>query len=94
MKNALAPALLVLAFTILGTAQTRTAKPLSVAPERGQRVEFLYFPERVSVRAALSPERLEQLYQYKLEIRDVHESAEITSPPPDVISTASPTKTW
>jgi hypothetical protein len=76
MKNALAPALLVLAFTILGTAQTRTAEPLNVAPEQVQRVEILYFPERVSVRAALSPERLEQLYQYKLEIRDVRESAE------------------
>jgi hypothetical protein len=76
MKNALGPALLVLAFTIFSSAQTQTAKPLNVAPERVQRVEILYFPERVLVRAALSPERLEQLYQYKLEIRDVRESAE------------------
>src|SRR3982074_397036 len=76
MKNAFAPALLVLAFTILSTAQTQTAKPLSVAPEQVQRVEILYFPERVLVRAALSPERLEQLYQYKLEIRGVRQSAE------------------
>jgi hypothetical protein len=76
MKNAFAPTVLVLAFTILGTAQTQTAKPLSVPPEQVQRVEILYFPERVLVRAALSPERLEQLYQYKLEIRDVRESAE------------------
>jgi hypothetical protein len=75
MKNALASALLVLAFTILSTAETQTAKPLSVAPEQVRRVEVLYFPERVLVRAALSPE-LEQLYQYKLEIRDVRESAE------------------
>jgi len=76
MKNALGPALLVLAFTILSSAQTQTAKPLNVAPEKVQRIEILYFPERVLVRAALSPERLEQLYQYKLEIRDVRESAE------------------
>jgi hypothetical protein len=76
MKNVFALALLALAFATLSTAQTQTAKPLSVAPEQVQRVEILYFPERVLVRAALSPERLEQLYQYKLEIRDVRESAE------------------
>jgi hypothetical protein len=75
MKNALAPALLVLAFTAL-SAQTQTAESLDVALEHVQRVEVLYFPERVLVRAALSPERLEQLYQYKLEIRDARESAE------------------
>src|SRR5882762_8211428 len=82
MKNAFAPALVVLAFTILSTAQTQTAKPLSVALEEVQRVEILYFPERVLVRAALSPERLEQLYQYKLEIRDVRDSAEWQRLPP------------
>ena len=76
MKNALVPALLVLAFTILSTAQTQTAEPLSVAAEQVQRVEILYVPERILVRVALSPERLEQGYQYKLEIRDVRESAE------------------
>ena len=76
MKNVFASALLVLAFSIVSVAQTQPARPLSVAPEQVQRVEILYFPERVLVRAALSPERLEQLYQYKLEIRDVPESAE------------------
>jgi hypothetical protein len=76
MKNALVPALLVLAVAVLSTAQTQTAKPLSVALEQVQRVEILYFPERISVRAAYSPERLEQFYQYKLEIRNVRESAE------------------
>ena len=82
MKDEFAPALLVLAFAILSTAQTQTAKPLSVAPQQVQRVEILYFPERLLVRAALSPERLEQLYQYKLEIRDVRESAEWQLLPP------------
>ncbi|HEY6183121.1 MAG TPA: hypothetical protein VIW67_12805 [Terriglobales bacterium] len=76
MSNAFASAVLVLTFSILSTAQTQTAKPLSVVLEQVQRVEIRYFPERVLVRAALSPERLEQLYQYKLEIRDVRESAE------------------
>ena len=76
MKNAFASTFLVLAFTIFSTTQTQTAKPLSVALEQVQRVEILYFPERVLVRAALSPERLEQLYHYKLEIRDARESAE------------------
>ena len=76
MKNAIAPALMVLALAIFSAAQTQTAKPLSVALQQVQRVEILYFPERLLVRAALSPERLEQLYQYKLEIRDVRESAE------------------
>jgi hypothetical protein len=82
MKNAFAPALLVLSLTILSAAQTQTAKPLNVALEEVQRVEILYFPERVLVRAALSPERLEQLYQYKLEIRDVRESGEWQRLPP------------
>jgi hypothetical protein len=76
MKNAFAAALIVLAFSILSPAQTQTAKPLPVDAEQVRRVEILYFPERVSVRAALSPERLEHLYQYKLEIRDVRESTE------------------
>ena len=76
MKNAFALALLVLIFNILGTAEAQNAKPLIVAPEQIQRVEVLYFPERISVRAALSPERLEQLYEYKLELRNVRESAE------------------
>jgi len=49
MKDALAPAFLALAFATLGTAQTQTAKPLSVAPEQVQRVEILYFPEQVLI---------------------------------------------
>ena len=67
---------LVFAFSSLSTAQTQAAKPLNVTAEQIQRVEILYFPERVLVRAALTPERLEQLYEYKLEIRDIRESAE------------------
>ena len=76
MRNAFTLAVLVLAFDILSFAQAQSAKPLNVAPEQVQRVEILYFPERILVRAALTPERLEQLYEYKLEIEDVHQSAE------------------
>jgi len=76
MKNALALALLVLSLNDLCTAQTQTAKRLSFDPEQVERVEILYFPERILVRAALSPERLEQLYHYKLEIRNVRETDE------------------
>ena len=76
MKNACAVAVLLFVFTVVSTAQTQTTKMLDVTPEQVQRIEILYFPERVSVRAALSPERLEQLYEYKLELRDVRHSAE------------------
>ena len=76
MKQTSAVALLLFAFGIICTAQTTGAKPLNFAPDQVQRVEILYFPERISVRAALSPERLENGYRYKLEINDVRESAE------------------
>lgn len=35
------------------------------------KVVILYFPERILTRTAITPERLEHLYQYKLEIRDL-----------------------
>jgi len=54
----------------------KNAKSLSVVPEQVERVEILYFPERILVFAALSPEMLEQQYQYKLEIRNVRHSTE------------------
>lgn len=73
MKNTFALALLVLAFSIVGAAY-QNEKPLNVALEQIQRVEILYFPERILVRAALSPEELEQRYTYKLEIRNVRDS--------------------
>jgi|SRR5579859_6118169 len=76
MRNAFALAFLLLALAVLGAAQTKTAKPLSIAPEQIRRVEILYFPERILVRAALTPQGLEQLYQYKLEIRDVRDTTE------------------
>ena len=76
MKNPFAVAFLVFAFNILSSAQAQSAKLLNVDPEQVQRVEILYFPERILVRAALTPERLEQLYQYKLEIRNARDSAE------------------
>jgi hypothetical protein len=75
MKHVTALSLLVFAFTTLCTAQSQTAKPLSFDPLEVQRVDILYFPERALVRADFRPETLEQLYRYKLEIREVRESA-------------------
>ncbi len=76
MKTACVLAVLVLTLSILSTAQTQTPRPLDGALEQTERVEILYFPERILVRAALTPERLEQLYRYKLEIREVRQSSE------------------
>jgi hypothetical protein len=76
MKNAGAVVSLLLAFVTFSAAQAQTTKPLQVTTEQVQRVEILYFPERVLVRVALTPERLEQLYEYKLELRDVRQSAQ------------------
>jgi hypothetical protein len=76
MKNACVLAVLVLTLSIFSTAQTPASRPLEGAPEQIERVELLYFPERILVRAALTPEGLEQLYRYKLEIRDVRQSPE------------------
>jgi hypothetical protein len=76
MKNATSLSLLVFAFVILGTAQIQSAKPLKFEPAQVQRVEILYFPERVLVREDFRPETLERLYRYKLEIRQARESAE------------------
>jgi len=66
---------LALIIALLDNAHAQASKPLSLAPERIRRVEILYFPERIELRAALSPERLDQGYRYKLEIRDVQETA-------------------
>lgn len=65
---------LMLGLSILSTSQT--SRPLDGLSEQIDRVEILYFPEQILVRAALTPERLEQFYRYKLEIRDVRESLE------------------
>ena len=76
MRIAFTLALLVLSIDILSGAQAQSAKPLNVDPEQVHRVEILYYPEQILVRAALTPERLEELYKYKLEIKVVHQRAE------------------
>jgi hypothetical protein len=64
----------LLALVVTGPVQA--ARPLNPALDRVQRIEILYIPEWIEIRPAISPERLEQLYQYKLEIREVRESRE------------------
>jgi hypothetical protein len=39
-------------------------------PEAVERVEILYYPERILTRTALTPEMLERQYKYKVEIRE------------------------
>ena len=80
MKNW--PRLFVLLLVVLASVQAsvgaasanRSKKALSsygVVPKAISRVVILYFPERILTRTAITPERLERLYQYKLEIRDL-----------------------
>jgi hypothetical protein len=69
-------ALCTLLFTLLVTEPLEAARPLNAALDQVQRIEILYFPEWIDVRTGLTPERLEQTYQYKLEIREVRESRE------------------
>jgi hypothetical protein len=67
----------VVAITMLvasgGTSQVRGAKSFTaygVSPEAIDRVEILYYPEHILTRIALTPEMLEQQYQYKVEVRE------------------------
>ena len=41
-----------------------------IIPKAVERVEILYYPERILTRAALTPEMLERQYKYKVELRD------------------------
>jgi hypothetical protein len=52
-------------------SQVRNGRSLSIVPEAIDRVEILYFPERILTRTALTPEMLERQYRYKIEIRDL-----------------------
>jgi hypothetical protein len=54
-----------------GAAQNPSGTPshYAINPEAIARVEILYFPERFETRAGFTPARLEQAYQYKIEMR-------------------------
>lgn len=70
---------LMFALMLIGCSGAVTGKALTeygIVPEEIERVEILYFPERILTRAAFTPERLEQLYQYKIEIKDFTASTE------------------
>jgi hypothetical protein len=54
-------------------ADTRLLSKYAIVPEAVDRVEILYFPERILTRSALTPDMLEKQYQYKLEIRQFGE---------------------
>jgi hypothetical protein len=64
-------AIAIMGWSSICNSQVRDGKPLAVVPEAIDRVEILYFPERILTRTALTPEKLERQYQYKIEIREL-----------------------
>ena len=68
--SALSVVLLVACSTIYSQPSNDSSSKYGILPEAVERVEILYFPERILVRAGLTPEMLERQYEYKLEIRD------------------------
>jgi hypothetical protein len=62
----------------IGCSQARNenSSNYGIIPEAVERVEILYFPERILTRAALGPETLERQYKYKVEIREFPESVQ------------------
>jgi hypothetical protein len=57
-------------------AHNENSSYYGIAPAAVERVEILYYPERILTRAALTPERLERLYKYRVEIREFPESVQ------------------
>ena len=58
---------------VAGDSASPAEKSLSsygVVLDAVTRVEILYYPERILTRTNVTPERLEDQYQYRLEIRD------------------------
>jgi hypothetical protein len=56
----------------IASSQGRNEKSSNygIIPEAVERVEILYYPERILTRTALTPEMLERQYKYKVEIRE------------------------
>jgi hypothetical protein len=50
------------------TENQKSFSAYGISPEAVERVEILYLPERVLTRTALTPEMLERVYEYKVEI--------------------------
>jgi hypothetical protein len=68
---------LALSVVLFLTCSTTRSQPSSEAsskygiiPEAVERVEILYFPERILTRIGFTPEMLEGKYEFKVEIRD------------------------
>jgi hypothetical protein len=51
-------------------ARNKNSSNYQIVPEAVERVEILCYPERILTRVALTPERLERQYKYKVEIRE------------------------
>src|SRR5512146_2965696 len=68
--SALSVAVLVACSTVHSQPRNNSPSRYGITPEAVERVEILYYPERILTRTALSPEMLERLYKYKVEIRE------------------------
>jgi hypothetical protein len=66
-------AILVACLACTSRADTRLLSKYVIVPGAVDRVEILYFPERILTRTGLTPEMLERQYRYKLEIREFGE---------------------
>ena len=67
---ALSVVILVVCGTIHSQPRNDSSSKYGIIPEAVERVEILYYPERILTRTALTPEMLERQYKYKVEIRD------------------------
>lgn len=68
--SALSIAVLVACSTVHSQPSNDTPSSYGITPEAIERIEILYYPERILTRTKLTPEMLERLYKYRLEIRD------------------------
>ena len=68
--SALSVAVLVACNTLHSQPPNDTPSSYGITPEAVERIEILYYPERILTRTRITPETLEGLYKYKLEIRD------------------------
>jgi hypothetical protein len=69
--------MIVLVVTCGGTSQALTGKSLSaygIDPASVARVEILYYPEQILTRFGFTPEMLEKLYRYKVEVKEFTEA--------------------
>src|SRR5580765_3259280 len=68
--SALSIAVLMACSSIHSQPRDDSPSRYGITPAAIERVEVLYYPERILTRTALTPEMLERQYMYKVEIRE------------------------